>query len=130
MLEADPYAFLEQDPHALTYDRYAFYTGVLDSPDSGILPETLPLVLEFDHELSLIKRRTDKATEEWIQKAYEASQEGALVVCLLPARTDTKWFHEYCTKGDIEFIKGRLYFNDGKGRAPFPSMIVVFNAST
>lgn len=63
---------------------------------------------------------------KWVQKAYFESLQGAIAVCLLPARTDTKWFHEYCLKGEIEFIKGRLYFNDDKGRAPFPSMIVVF----
>lgn len=46
---------------------------------------------------------------------------------LIPARTDTKAFHEYIYgKAEIRFIKGRLYFNDGKGRAPFPSMVVIF----
>jgi len=62
----------------------------------------------------------------WIEKAYNESQKGTNVVCLLPARTDTKWFHEYCLKGEIKFLKGRLKFNDGKTPAPFPSMIVVF----
>ena len=62
----------------------------------------------------------------WIQKAYESSLKGSTVVCLLPARTDTKWFHEYCLKGEIRFLRGRLKFNDGKNSAPFPSMIVVF----
>ena len=62
----------------------------------------------------------------WVEKAYETSLQGSTVVCLLPARTDTKWFHEYCTKGEIRFIRGRLKFNDGKNSAPFPSMIVVF----
>lgn len=63
---------------------------------------------------------------KWIKKAYESSLNGATVVCLLPSRTDTKWFHEYCVKGNIEFIKGRLKFGDSKNSAPFPSMIVVF----
>ena len=63
---------------------------------------------------------------DWIQKAYESSLQGSTVVCLLPARTDTKWFHEYCLKGEIRFLRGRLKFNDGKNSAPFPSMIVVF----
>lgn len=64
---------------------------------------------------------------KWVRKAYESSLSGAKVVCLLPARTDTKWFHDYCTKGSIEFIKGRLKFGGSKTNAPFPSMIVVFN---
>lgn len=62
----------------------------------------------------------------WIEKAYDTSVNGTTVVCLLPARTDTRWFHDYCLKGEITFIKGRLKFNDGKVPAPFPSMIVVF----
>ena len=60
----------------------------------------------------------------WVQKAYESK---AKVVCLLPARTDTKWFHEYCVKGQITFLRGRLKFGGSKNSAPFPSMLVVFD---
>lgn len=66
----------------------------------------------------------------WVKKAYESAQAGALVVCLLPARTDTKWFHDYCKKGEVEFLKGRLSFGENptaKARAPFPSVLVVFH---
>ena len=64
---------------------------------------------------------------KWVQKAWEESQKGATVVCLLPARTDTRWFHDYCLRhGTIRFIKGRLKFGGAKNAAPFPSMIVVF----
>lgn len=46
---------------------------------------------------------------------------------LIPARTDTRWFHDYIYgKAEIRFIKGRLRFNDGKQGAPFPSMIVIY----
>ena len=62
----------------------------------------------------------------WMKKAYESSLCGATVVCLVPARTDTKWWHEYAMKGDIEFIRGRLKFGDSKNSAPFPSAVVVF----
>ena len=62
----------------------------------------------------------------WMKKAYESSLEGALVVCLVPSRTDTKWWHEYAMKGEIRFIKGRLKFGDAKNSAPFPSAVVVF----
>lgn len=55
---------------------------------------------------------------------------GSLVVMLIPARTDTRWFHDYIYgRAEIRFIKGRLKFNDGKGGAPFPSMVVIFRAS-
>lgn len=47
---------------------------------------------------------------------------------LLPARTDTKWFHDYIYgQTEIRFLKGRLKFGEAKNSAPFPSMIVIFN---
>ena len=66
----------------------------------------------------------------WIQKAYEsAKQNGATVVCLLPARVDTRWWHDYCAKGEVYFVKGRLKFGDAKNSAPFPCAVVVFRPS-
>lgn len=73
---------------------------------------------------------------DWIEKAYKESLKGAVVVGLLPARTDTKYFHNFIyNKSEIRFIKGRLKFEgfgDNKpckyfnSAAPFPSMIVVW----
>ena len=63
---------------------------------------------------------------QWMKKAYEESLKGALVVCLVPARTDTAWWHNFAIKGDIEFLRGRLKFGDAKNSAPFPSAVVVF----
>lgn len=65
---------------------------------------------------------------DWMRKAYEESQRGALVVCLVPARTDTAWWHDYAAKGEVTFIRGRLKFGDGKNSAPFPSALVVLKA--
>jgi len=65
--------------------------------------------------------------KHWIKKAHDSAQEGATVVCLIPSRTDTVYWHEYVMKGDITFIKGRLKFGDAKNAAPFPSAVVVFN---
>ena len=65
----------------------------------------------------------------WVAKAYESAHSGTetVVVMLLPARTDTKWFHEYIYgKAEVRFVKGRLKFGDGTNSAPFPSMVVVF----
>lgn len=64
----------------------------------------------------------------WVKKAYESVQDRAdLVVCLLPARTDTAWWHEYVLKAaEVRFIRGRLKFGDSKNSAPFPSALVVF----
>ena len=66
---------------------------------------------------------------KWVKKAYEESLKGCVVVCLLPARTDAKWFHNYCLKGEIRWIKGRLKFSGMKNSAPFPSMIVIFRGN-
>ena len=62
----------------------------------------------------------------WMEKAWLSAQLGALVVCLVPARTDTAWWHDFAMKGEIRFLRGRLRFGGGRGSAPFPSAIVIF----
>ena len=63
---------------------------------------------------------------KWVEKAVKSF---ATVVMLLPARTDTKWFHDWCLPyGKIEFLRGRLKFGGCDNSAPFPSMIVIFEA--
>ena len=67
----------------------------------------------------------------WVKKAYEESLKGAIVCCLIPARTDTKWWSDYCLKADnILFLTGRVKFIENgvalKAGAPFPSAIVTF----
>lgn len=64
--------------------------------------------------------------KQWMEKAYKESLKGVIVVCLVPARTDTVWWHDYAMKGSIEFIKGRLKFGNSKNSAPFPSALVIF----
>ena len=63
---------------------------------------------------------------KWMRKAFQESLRGAVVVCLVPARTDTVWWHDYAMKGDITFLKGRLKFGGATNSAPFPSAIVIF----
>jgi phage N-6-adenine-methyltransferase len=70
-----------------------------------------------------------RTIKHWVKKAYESSLAGALVVCLLPARTDTAWWHDYVVKGEVRFIRGRLKFGGQKNSAPFPSAIVIFRNS-
>lgn len=64
---------------------------------------------------------------KWVQKAATSN---AVVVMLLPARTDTKWFHTWCLPfaDEIRFLQGRLKFGESKNAAPFPSMVVVFKS--
>ena len=64
---------------------------------------------------------------KWVEKAYlQARFHGSTVVCLLPARTDTRWWHDYCVKGEVHYVKGRLKFGGSENSAPFPSAVVVF----
>jgi hypothetical protein len=65
---------------------------------------------------------------KWVEKAYHSIEDGSaqIVVMLLPARTDTRWWHDWVMKGEIRFIRGRLKFGGCKNSAPFPSAIVIF----
>lgn len=64
----------------------------------------------------------------WVEKAYKTNKKyGNLVVMLVPARTDTRWFHEFIYhKAEIRFIQGRLKFSGAKFNAPFPCMVVIY----
>jgi len=71
----------------------------------------------------------------FVHKAAESAKYGAQVVMLLPARTDTRWFHDHIwdaehacprTRVEVRFLKGRLRFGEAQNSAPFPSMIVIF----
>lgn len=70
--------------------------------------------------------------KKWIKKAYEESLNGATVVCLIPARTDTTYWHDFIfdKADDIRFLKGRLKFGNSKNSAPFPSAIVLYRGVT
>ena len=65
--------------------------------------------------------------KKWLERACEEGKKKNCTVCLIPARTDTKWWHNYVMKADIiYFIKGRLKFSNTENSAPFPSAIVIF----
>lgn len=88
------------------------------------------LTKSFSDETVFINPPYSK-TYEWVKKAHsEALINKTTTVMLLPARTDTKWFHEFCMDNTVvhtvAFVKGRLKFGTQKNSAPFPSMVVVF----
>ena len=62
----------------------------------------------------------------WIEKAFRSAMDGATVVCLVPARTDTSWWWEFCIHGEVRFLPGRLRFSEADNTATFPSAVVVF----
>jgi phage N-6-adenine-methyltransferase len=68
-----------------------------------------------------------RAIAAWVAKAWEASQTTAeVVVLLLPSRTGTRWWHQYCARGEVDFLEGRLRFGGAESSAPFDSAVVVF----
>lgn len=69
---------------------------------------------------------------KWVRKAWEEAKSGITIVLLIPARTDTNYFHDYILgQAEIRWVRGRIHFEDENGtvyeRAPFPSMVVVYN---
>ena len=72
-------------------------------------------------------KTTKKNGLGYIEKAHIEAQKGKTIVLLIPARTDTTWFHDIIVKHnyEVKFIKGRLKFNNDKNPAPFPSMLVI-----
>lgn len=86
------------------------------------------LTKSWDNETVFCNPPYGRIIGDWVKKASEAR--GGQVVMLIPARTDTKYFHKYIYEVlnvDIRFIKGRLKFGNSKNSAPFPSMIVIFS---
>jgi len=81
---------------------------------------------DWSNEIVWLNPPYGREIGKWVEKAFSEAQKGATVVCLIPARTDTRYFHEYCFKGEIRFIKGRLKFGEAKRDAPFPVAVVIF----
>lgn len=63
----------------------------------------------------------------WVAKSVDAASKGATVVMLIPARTNTVWFHDHClARGEVRFIKGRPKFGDADHGLPQPLCLVIF----
>lgn len=78
----------------------------------------------WDNETVFMNPPYGREISKWVEKA---SKTNGTVVCLLPARTDTRWFHDFIYgKSEIRLLKGRLKFGENKNSAPFPSMVVIF----
>ena len=86
------------------------------------------LLQDWGNEVVFCNPPYGRQIKDWIKKSYEESQkDNTTVVMLIPARTDTIYFHEYIYhKAEIRFIKGRLKFGNAKNSAPFPSMVAIF----
>ena len=127
--------YTPQDFYDKLNQKYAFQVDVCATPENAKCPvyyteETDGLAQVWPPVACWMNPPYGRTIGKWMKKAYEASLYGATVVCLVPARTDTKWWHDYAMKGEIEFIKGRLKFGGSENPAPFPSAVVVFRPPT
>ena len=84
------------------------------------------LAQDWSNEIVFMNPPYGRGIGKWMQKAFESSRQGATVVCLVPSRTDTAWFHNYAMRGEIRLLRGRLKFGNAKNSAPFPSAVVIF----
>lgn len=92
------------------------------------------LLQDWSKDIVYVNPPYGKEIRNWVEKAYQEHRKGATVVMLLPARTDTRWFHDYIYEtAEIRFLKGRVKFlqrGEELYPAPFPSMVVVFKPKT
>ena len=126
---ATPQAFFDKlnaefgftlDPCALPSN--AKCTKYYTPTDNGLLQD-------WQGEIVFCNPPYGRAIYDWVRKcSEEASKPNTTIVLLTPARTDTRWFHEfiYHKAKEIRFVKGRLKFGNARTVAPFPSMVVVF----
>lgn len=125
---ATPQAFFD-----LVDAEFGFTLDAAASPENAKAPA---FYTESDDGLSLPWRGVvwcnppyGRGIEAWVRKGFEEAQGGSTVVMLIPARTDTRYWHDYVMRAaEIRLIRGRLVFGTGEARAnaPFPSALVVF----
>lgn len=111
--------------------EFHFTLDVCATPDNAkcaryFTPERNGLAQSWAGEVCWMNPPYGDALNEWMPKAYAESLNGATVVCLVPSRTDTRWWHAYAMRGEVRFVKGRLKFVGAKWGATFPSAVVIF----
>ena len=84
------------------------------------------LVQDWGHDIVFMNPPYGYATEKWMSKALLASRVGATVICLIPARTSTAWWHDIVMQGEVRFVRGKIRFVGMKHEAPQPHVVVIF----
>ena len=118
--------------------EFAFTIDAAATPDNAKLPrfwtpEKDALAQEWGGERVWLNPPYGRELAQWTRKAAESVQKpGTIVVMLIPARTDTRWFHEYIYhRAEIRFLRGRLKYELGgepQQSATFPSMLAIFRS--
>jgi phage N-6-adenine-methyltransferase len=114
-------------------NRFCFTLDVCASADNAKCEryydiQTNGLAQDWSKDVCWMNPPYGREIVQWVQKAYEESLRGAVVVCLLPSRTDTGWWHSFVIPGasQIHYLRGRIRFEGAEHSAPFPSAVVVF----
>lgn len=113
-------------PHEVKDALYAEFALNFDPcPLDGTVNGLAPLFCRWHGKRVFCNPPYGPGIPDWLQRGFEAE----IAVYLLPARTDTRWFHKICLPyaTEIRFLKGRLKFGDSNNGAPFPSMVVIFS---
>ncbi len=110
--------------------EFGFTLDVCATPDNTkcqryFTEEDNALLKDWGAEVCWMNPPYGDQIRKFMAKAHNASQSGATVVCLVPARTDTLWWHKFAMKHSIRFLRGRLKFGKSDQSAPFPSAVVV-----
>ena len=124
-----PQAFFDQlnDEFRFTLDACALQENA--KCKQYFTPEINGLMQDWGGHTVFVNPPYGKKIAAWVEKCYhESRKENTKVVLLIPARTDTVYFHRFIYRNakEIRFIKGRLKFGDASNSAPFPSMLVIF----
>lgn len=130
-----PWAFFKEIDTEFHFDLDAAATERSAKCSNFYTPETDGLSQEWNvppEKAVFCNPPYGRELKFWVQKAYEEAQKGTKIVLLIPARTDTAYFHDYIyKKANIRFLRGRIKFEneleESKGSAPFPSMLVIYN---
>lgn len=124
-----------ETPYALfaRYDRiHRFTVDAAALPHNAkcarfFTPEMDGLAQDWSDERVWLNPPYGRAIAPWMCKAYhESTRNGALVVALVPARTDSGWWHDFVKPADVEFLRGRVRFIGAVHNAPFPSAVVTW----
>lgn len=113
-------------------DEFFFTLDVCANKDNHMLDNYLTeeedgLTYDWGKNICWMNPPYGREISKWLRKAHSAALYGATVVCLIPARTDTKYWHNYVMKADeVRLVKGRLKFQGAEHPAPFPSAVIVF----
>ena len=108
--------------------EFGFTVDVCSSPENAKCKKRYEdgLIADWSNEVAFMNPPYGRQIGDWMDKALAESRRGATVVCLVPARTDTKWWHRTAMKGEIRLLAKRLSFEGATNKAPFPCAIVVF----